>query len=148
MLFSSPVHSLFMVPLEVTHTAMVTKQVLKMLHGGADAPVSKFRAAIHDLLLFFKDTYQEVFQFDDPPLHDPLAVLWVLRPDLFETRRWYVEVDTGCNPLTAGQTLVDKLGILKREPNCTVATRVDVDAFWRIMEESVAKADARSPMNG
>eukprot|EP00793_Prasinoderma_coloniale_P006938 PRCOL_00001770-RA len=145
--FDAPVRSLFMVPLEVTHTALATPSVLRQLHGGADEPKTPFRKAVHDLLLFFADTYQTVFEFDDPPLHDPLAVLWVLRKDLFTTRRWYVEVDTSANPLTAGQTCVDKLGVLSKPPNCTVATRVDVGAFWEIMAECVARADAASPMN-
>lgn len=85
--FDAPVRSLFMVPLEVTHTALATPSVLRQLHGGADEPKTPFRKAVHDLLLFFADTYQTVFEFDDPPLHDPLAVLWVLRKDLFTTRR-------------------------------------------------------------
>lgn len=58
-----------------------------------------------------------------------------------------MEVDTSANPLTAGQTCVDKLGVLRKPPNCTVATRVDVGAFWEIMAECVARADAASPMN-
>ena len=39
---------------------------------------------MHDLLLFFADTYKRVFSFDDPPLHDPVAVAYVAAPELFK----------------------------------------------------------------
>lgn len=58
-----------MVPLEVTHTALVTQEVLDRIGDGTE-----FRRLVKELLLFFRDSYKSHFNFDDPPLHDPCAV--------------------------------------------------------------------------
>lgn len=72
-----------MVPLEVTHTALVTQKVLtKMLNSRQ--PVSPFKLLTQQLLTFFASTYKAVFNFDDPPLHDPCAVAYVIAPHIFE----------------------------------------------------------------
>ena len=34
--------------------------------------------------MFFADTYADVFRFEDPPLHDPCAVAYVIAPHLFK----------------------------------------------------------------
>lgn len=60
---------LAMVPLEVTHTALVTQPVLDRIGDGTE-----FRRLVKELLLFFRDSYKSHFDFDDPPLHDPCAV--------------------------------------------------------------------------
>ena len=103
-----------MVPLEVTHTVLATRDVLYRIAGRAAVDVnsisdressdrdiardisleegselsasalSKFRGAIVLLLLYFSDTYFKVFGFSSPPLHDPCAVAFVIAPDLFE----------------------------------------------------------------
>jgi len=61
----------------------VTPAVLSRLLTGAPT-VSKFRALVEQLLLFFAGTYKEVFGFEDPPLHDPCAVAYVIEPSLFK----------------------------------------------------------------
>lgn len=65
-----------MVPLEVTHTALATDQVLDRIR----AMRTPFSEMVVDLLTFFKDTYEEVFNFrDGPPVHDACAVAYVSR---------------------------------------------------------------------
>lgn len=83
--------SITMVPLEVTHTALVSPCVLREL--GLEPPLSlpetlppqlplsPLRAALRSLLLYFADSYSKHFGFDvGPPLHDPLAVLAAIIP--------------------------------------------------------------------
>lgn len=86
-----------MVPLEVTHTALVSPSVLEKLgleeerkgneknasaeNSSSSSPLSPLRAALRSLLLYFADTYSKHFGFDvGPPLHDPLAVLAAIFP--------------------------------------------------------------------
>jgi len=52
-----------MVPLEVTHTALVTPQILAAIDALGPNP---FTTAIHQLLLFFASTYKDVFDFEHP----------------------------------------------------------------------------------
>lgn len=37
-----------------------------------------------------RETYKSVFKFEDPPLHDPVAVLYCFAPQLFETEAMHV----------------------------------------------------------
>ncbi|KXZ50426.1 hypothetical protein GPECTOR_16g600 [Gonium pectorale] len=123
--------------------------------SAASDAASPFRHAVQQLLLFFADTYRRVFNFEDPPLHDPVAVAYVIAPQLFSVRRLRVDVETS-SPLSAGQTVVDVWGNGRScgtaaapgaPPNADVALRVDVDGFWRLMLAAVERADAVSPLN-
>ncbi len=121
-----------MVPLDVTHTVLATERVLARLLAG-DAP-SPFRRAVHGLLLFFAGTYRDVFGFTEgPPLHDPVAVALALAPGLFRTELLRVDVECA-SPLSYGQTVCDVWRQSGRAPNCAVATKVDVDAFFEARE--------------
>ena len=51
-----------MVPLEVTHTALVTPDILETLRQMG----TPFGSLIVDLLTFFQNTYADVFGFKDP----------------------------------------------------------------------------------
>lgn len=85
---------LTMVPLEVTHTALATRDVLACMFSrhGAGARPSPFLALVQQLLTFFETAYREVFKFaDGAPLHDPCAVAAVLAPELFEVTAWLVQ---------------------------------------------------------
>jgi inosine-uridine nucleoside N-ribohydrolase len=98
-----------MVPLQVTHTVLVTPSILERVRGGTrEEPATRFRAVIANLLVFFAETYSRVFGFTSgPPLHDPLAVAFVMAPQLFSTMEARVDVEC-VSPLTAGQTVLDK----------------------------------------
>ena len=71
-----------MVPLEVTHTALATPAVLAKI-GEQGTP---FLTLMHQVLMYFAHTYAEVFSFEHPPLHDPLAVFCVACPAAFKVR--------------------------------------------------------------
>jgi len=133
-----------MMPLEVTHTVLVTPSVLSKLKGSS--PGSPFYHKVEQMLLFFKDTYAEVFKFVDPPLHDPCTVAWVAAPHLFKTEMLRVDIETS-SPLSYGQTVCDIWRQTGRKPNCRVATAVDLPAFWQLMSDALARADEVSPLN-
>ena len=132
-----------MVPLEVTHTALVTPEVLARIRGDG---ASRFRRVVGELLTFFAASYERVFGFSSPPLHDPCAVAAAFAPQLFTLRRMRVDVETA-SPLSAGQTVCDIWGQSAAPPNVTVATAMDVPAFWALMHAALDAADAASPMN-
>lgn len=96
-----PIH---MIPLDVTHRAIVTGEVLTQLRSTC-APDSKYCQLLVDLLLFFYETYKAVFGFKEgPPLHDPCAVAYVIDPTIFEVRDMRVDVVTH-DGLACGQTV-------------------------------------------
>src|SRR5581483_294598 len=119
-----------MVPLEVTHQALATDEVLKHLRA-VQRPVASFAA---DLLVFFADTYRQVFGFPAPPVHDPCAVAAVIEPDILKACMMHVEIET-TGTWTAGRTVCDVYGQLGKEPNARVGYALDSKHFWDIMIE-------------
>jgi len=133
--------SITMIPLEVTHTALVNNDVLDRLKKMD----SKFSTFIKDLLLFFKDSYLKNFGFNDPPLHDPCAVAYLIKPELFETKLCRVDVDTGNS--SYGRTNCDIYNLTKLEKNAKVALKMDVKGFWNLIFEAFESANRVSILN-
>ena len=138
--FEAGLKNLVMVPLEVTHTVLVTPEIREACFKG-----SRFRILLDELMHFFEESYKKVFGFDHPPLHDPVAVFYVMFPAMFKTKRMRVDID--CGTLCAGTTVCDHYGMSGKEPNVTVCTEVGVVAFWATMAKTVDEADKVSPIN-
>jgi inosine-uridine nucleoside N-ribohydrolase len=117
-----------MTPLEVTHQALATDEVLARLRA-VDRTVANFAA---DLLIFFGDTYRNVFGFPAPPVHDPCAVAAVVDPSLFRSHTVRVEIET-MGEWTTGRTVCDIYGTLGKEPNARVGYALDVPRFWELV---------------
>ena len=146
--FESGLKSLVMVPLEVTHTVLVTPKIRDgLLTGyGRNPGSSRFLRLLDELMHFFEESYKKVFGFEHPPLHDPVAVFYVMCPHFFKTKRMRVDID--CGQLCAGTTVCDHYDMSGKEPNVTVCTEVDVVAFWLNMIAAAAwDADKVSPIN-
>lgn len=130
-----------MIPINVTHTAIVTREKhMQLLCPGSD-PSGEFprastnlRHTLSTLIGFFADSYRTTFGFKDgPPLHDALTVAYVARPDLFRCTRHRVDIElTGTHSI--GETVVD---VWKYKPvddtwgrtgcNCLVADSLKVN---------------------
>jgi inosine-uridine nucleoside N-ribohydrolase len=121
-----------MSPLEVTHQALATNEVLHRLRE-AQRPVATFAA---DLLVFFADTYRNVFGFSAPPLHDPCAVAAVIDPTIIRTHMMHVEIET-TGLWTAGRTVCDVYATLGKEPNVHVGYALDVPRFWEMVIDTI-----------
>ena len=126
---------LTMCGLDVTHQALVTKEIFARLEA-MDTGVSK---TIIGLLKFFAKTYDEVFEMPDPPLHDPVAVALLINRSVVKTKKVNVQVElTGS--LTRGATVVDLHNKLGEPANCEVALELDFKAFWDLMLDAIEKS--------
>ena len=118
-----------MIPLNVTHTAIVSKVVHSKLLSPPPAPgfpaqssnvahgdhtyielppaSTPLRHMLSTLITHFAEAYKSTFGFNlGPPLHDALTVAYVSAPDLFKCQRYRVDVElSGAH--TAGETVVD-----------------------------------------
>jgi inosine-uridine nucleoside N-ribohydrolase len=130
-----------MIPLEVTHTALVTQEIVDRLQK-MKSPFGNFLA---ELLLFFKESYSSNFGFPDPPLHDPCAIAYLINPKLFETRLCRVDVDLG--PYSYGRTNVDVFNLKKGVKNVTVGLKMNVKEFWNLMFLAFEDANKVSILN-
>jgi purine nucleosidase len=72
------------------------------------------------------------------PLHDPCAVAWLIRPDLFTIRRCSARMDLGPGP-SRGRTLIDRWNRTGDALNAAVLETVDADALFELLGERIAR---------
>jgi uridine nucleosidase len=130
-----------MIPLNVTHQAIVTNQIHARILGGGEVmsnttlprASSNFRHTLSTIIAHFTESYKAVFGFNDgPPLHDALTLGYVSRPSLFSCKRHRVDIElTGQHSL--GETVVDIWHYRSCDnswgatgKNCLVAGSIDV----------------------
>jgi inosine-uridine nucleoside N-ribohydrolase len=117
-----------LVPLEVTHLALATEDVLARIDA-LGTPVARMAVA---LMSFFAETYERVFGFGAPAVHDPCAVATVIDPSIVELRPMSVVIDTTDGP-SAGRTACDVYGVTGADPNALVGVGIDAGRFWELM---------------
>jgi inosine-uridine nucleoside N-ribohydrolase len=122
-----------MVPLEVTHRALATPDVMARIDA-LHTPVARMSAT---LLRFFAETYERVFGFAAPAVHDPCAVAAVIDPAIVETVRVNVAVDTTPG-ISYGRTVCDMYRTTGRTPNADVGVDLQVERFWDVMIGAIA----------
>jgi purine nucleosidase len=71
-------------------------------------------------------------------LHDPCAIAWLLRPDLFTARDCAVQVDLGPGP-GRGRTLIDRWGRTGRPANVTLPETLDAELFFDLLGAALAR---------
>jgi len=126
-----------MAGLDVTHQFQATPERIDRLRsiGGSLAQT------LADLLTFFSMKYGELH--DDGALrggaiHDPLAVLALTHPDLFERAARHVVIETQ-GEHTRGMTVIDQRRVAERPPaNVEVLTRVDDAAAFDLVVAAIA----------
>ena len=131
-----------MVPLEVTHTALVKEDILERI----SMLNTNFSKLMIELLLYFKSSYKDVFFMDDPPLHDPCAVAFIIDESLFDYREMRVDIETA-SPLSYGQTVCDIYGMSKKRKNAHVCLKMNVEKFWSLIIDAIEKVNQNSPIN-
>ncbi|GBE79883.1 Inosine/uridine-preferring nucleoside hydrolase domain-containing protein [Sparassis latifolia] len=151
-----------MIPLNVTHTAIVTQSLMSQLlcpgapaaNGACPAASTKLRHMLSTLIGFFADAYKSTFGFNQgPPLHDALTVAYVSQPDMFTCNRYRVDVELN-GAHTTGETVVDVWNYRSCDDswgplgkNCLVAENLDVPRFFNLFLGCITKCDAVSPLN-
>jgi inosine-uridine nucleoside N-ribohydrolase len=72
------------------------------------------------------------------PLHDPCAVAWLIRPDLFTTRACSVRIDLGSGP-SRGRTLIDRWARSNEPLNAAVLETIDGPRFFDLLGQRLAQ---------
>ena len=128
---------LTMAGLDLTHQFQATPERIEQIR----AIDGRLAAVLADLFGFFSDNYlarHDAGSMLGAAIHDPLAVLALTHPDLFDRTERHVAIET-TGRLTRGTTVIDARHIVEREPaNCTVLTRVDHDAAFELIVDAVA----------
>ncbi len=113
--------------LDVTHQACAGPPQREGLRS-----LGRSGAVVAELLEYFAGTYESVFGFDAPPLHDPVAVAAVLEPALLKTRPMRVDVECE-SELTRGETVCDYYGVTGKPPNAEVGVELDREGFFDLL---------------
>src|SRR5207249_2280630 len=128
-----------LVPLDVTEQVNVTRPRLEALRAAVAERASPITAFAISILEFYLSVVEQ-YGRDGCSLHDPLAVLLAIRPDLAELTPMAMRIATN-DPLTAGLCVVDRrLRSALRPPepaNVRSATRVRIDACRELIVESI-----------
>eukprot|EP00871_Galdieria_phlegrea_P005466 jgi/Galph1/5920/GphlegSOOS_G4608.1 len=118
------------VPLDLTLQVRVTDDVIERILSMS----SSFSRSMLGLLNFYRSTYQRIYGFSHPPLHDPCAVAYVIDPSKFEVRHIHVDIETS-SPLCMGQTVGDFHERNRSlQKNAFITMNVNVEWFWNTMK--------------
>ncbi|HEU0223600.1 MAG TPA: nucleoside hydrolase [Paracoccaceae bacterium] len=123
-----------LIPLDATHQALTLRPRVECIRA-LGTPVGQAVAAMLD---FFGRYDSAKYGTDGAPLHDPMVIAWLIRPDLFGGRDCNVEIELG-SPLTRGMTVIDWWRVTGRAPNAHVIGEVDAEGYFSLITERLAR---------
>ena len=109
--------------LDVTHKAMIMPDEMELLRTlGGKVPLLAAE------LMDFYFGYHKAQGLDGSPLHDPCAVAYIIKPELFVTKPFHIEIE--CHgKFTTGMTLADRRPWSDSAPNADVCLDIDRKGF-------------------
>ncbi|SES26636.1 uridine-preferring nucleoside hydrolase UriH [Corynebacterium cystitidis] len=123
---------LTMVGLDLTHQALATPEVEAEIKSigtdTADFVVGLFGA--------FRKNYQDAQGFENPPVHDPCTIAYLVDPSIVETRKVPLDVELN-GTLTTGMTVADFRAPAPADCNTQVATKLDAPKFWDLVAAAI-----------
>ncbi len=136
---------LTMIGLDVTHKAVATPERVTAI-SALRRPAAAVVAAMLETHLARAAAHPGARAAKRPggrgtALHDPCVIAYLLRPELFEARPMHVAIETA-NPLTLGQTVVDRdgvSGVSGEAPNANVVVEIDADGFFALLTERLGR---------
>jgi inosine-uridine nucleoside N-ribohydrolase len=122
-----------MIGLDVTHRAIVDEANVSALRS-----VGRVGTLVAELLEFYGRFHRRRYpELGGSPLHDPVAIASVARPELVDVRPALVEVDCESQQ-SRGRTNVDWRGRRPPAPNVRVGVGIEAGAFKRLLVERIA----------
>ncbi|MER3462279.1 MAG: ribonucleoside hydrolase [Armatimonadota bacterium] len=123
---------LMMCGLNLTHqTPAIPSRVARFRALGTR--VGEFTA---QLLEFFRQHHREVFGWEGAPIHDACAVAFLIKPELFKTGMYNVEIEAN-EGLAYGRTVCDYWHVTGKKPNVEVGLEIDADGFYDLLVERI-----------
>lgn len=121
-----------MVGLDLTYQALATKDVKEKI-ARIDTPCAQF---LTQVLTRFSENYKRSKGFDEPPVHDPCAIAYVIDPSIIQVRKAPVHVEYR-GQFTSGMTVTDLRKPAPSDCHTAVATQLDRERFWNLIIEAV-----------
>jgi len=124
-----------MVGLDVTHKAILGPDVEERLRG-----VGRVGIFVAELNAFLSQYHRTTYGWNGAPIHDAVAVAYIVRSNLLETRQYNVEIELE-SELCRGRTVVDRWHRTDRAPNAHVGIDLDTDGFFDLLVERIASLE-------
>ena len=80
--------------------------------------------------------FRSAMGYHGAPLHDACAVAYLLKPEIFIGKDYYVEIETK-GEFTTGSTVVDQFNRYNKKANTKVLLDLDRQAFVDLLVELV-----------
>lgn len=123
-----------MVGLDLTHQALATPEVEAEVQAvGTD--VADFVVA---LFAAFRNNYKDAQGFDNPPVHDPCTIAYLIDPTVMTTKKVPVNVELR-GELTLGMTVADFRSPAPADCHTQVAVDLDFHKFWAMVVDAVKR---------
>lgn len=123
-----------MMPLDVTHQALTTDERLKRFQL-LGTPAGD---AVAGMLGFYDRWDKKKYGLPGGPLHDPTVIAYLLKPELFDGKDVYVEIETAPGP-TQGMTVIDWWDVTDGEPNAHVMNEINADGFFDLLVDRIGR---------
>jgi inosine-uridine nucleoside N-ribohydrolase len=129
---SAGIRDVVIVPLDATHSAPLTEADCEEFERlGTPAAVGAAKLVRHCLAVNHAAAGGAV------PVHDPMCVAFLVRPDLFTERvRAFVSVET-LGDRTVGELIVDTRPWCPEPPNATVALRASGEVYREFLRDAL-----------
>ena len=125
---------LYMAGLDVTLKALCDTETITRM-SAQNNPAAKL---FHDLMTPYCEAESRIYGMPQAPVHDPVAVAILQKPDLLTFRDMHVTID--CTPAEGyGRTYCDYYNTTGLKPNCHVATNLNTQGFWNLVEHQILK---------
>lgn len=128
-----------LIPLDVTRQVTFTMSIIDEL----PSPDNRIGGLLHRMLRFSFRAHHEELGLEGIHLHDAVALLAAVQPELFETEEMTGEVET-FGEITTGATIFDRRTNPDRRPNMEVAVDVDAAAVRDCVVRGLTRAASRS----
>ncbi|RJL16329.1 nucleoside hydrolase [Paracoccus siganidrum] len=125
---------LVVLPLDATHEALTGRDWVEAMR----ALPNRCGPAVASWTDFFERYDREKYGSQGAPLHDPCAIAWILRPELFEGREINVEIETQ-GEFTTGMTVADWWRVSDRPANALFIRHLDRDGLFALISERIAR---------
>ena len=123
-----------MAGLDVTHQALVLPADIARLAGLGTRPGRVFA----DLMRFFAIHHRDRYGWGGPPIHDAIAVAWLVEPDLVGSATLRIDVET-TGEHTRGRTVADPEGLSGRPANAEVGLSIDRERLIDLVVDAVGR---------
>lgn len=134
--FNAGIKQFTLVPLDATHAALVTLEDCKQLRALGTPAATAAAIFTEKRVAGYSGAFGEYS--DRAPVHDALAVLAIVHPEVISTVQVYVDVET-VGELTIGRTVVDTHQRSGKAPNMQVALNADERRFVQLLTETLGR---------